>query len=164
VAKGRVVYAGWMRGYGKVVKIDHGGGFVTLYAHQSRIKVRRGSYVKRGQVIGYVGSTGRSTGPHLHFGLYRNGRAVDPLKYLGKRSKVATVRTITTRHKKMERYTIVQTKTVPIKGARALRRQLLNALEGRPKAYRWESYEGSSVRVSDRQRYEKKEATRWAAK
>ena len=164
VAKGRVIYAGWMRGYGKVVKIDHGAGFVTLYAHQSRIKVRRGSYVKKGQVIGYVGSTGRSTGPHLHFGLYRNGRAVNPLKYLGKSSQVATVRTITTRHKKMKTYTIVKTKTVPIQGAKAKRERLLTALEGAPRAYRWESYEGSFVRVGDRKRYEKKEGRRWVAK
>jgi murein DD-endopeptidase MepM/ murein hydrolase activator NlpD len=163
VAKGRVVYAGWMRGYGKVVKIDHGRGFVSLYAHQSRINVRKGNYVKKGQVIGKVGSTGRSTGPHLHFGLYRNGRAVNPLKYLGKRSKVATVRKITTRHKKMKSYTITKTKKVPIKGAKETRERLLSALETPPRAYRWERYETSFVRIGDRERYEKKER-RWAAK
>jgi len=165
VAKGRVVYAGWMRGYGKVVKIDQGGGFVTLYAHQSRIKVRRGSYVKKGQIIGYVGSTGRSTGPHLHFGLYRNGRAVNPLKYLGKRGRAVSLKKVTTRHKKMKNYTIVTTKKVPIKGARAMRDRLLKALDGPPKAYRWESYKHLFVRVNDRDRYRRRsEEERWAAK
>ena len=164
VAKGRVIYAGWMRGYGKVVKIDHGGGFVTLYAHQSRIKVRRGSYVKRGQVIGYVGSTGRSTGPHLHFGLYKNGRAVNPLKYLGKSRAASSLRKVTTRHKKMQSYTIVRTKTVTIKGAKKMRAQLLEALNESPKAYRWEQYEGSFVRIGDRSRYLQNGGERWAAK
>jgi murein DD-endopeptidase MepM/ murein hydrolase activator NlpD len=165
VAKGRVIYAGWMRGYGKVVKIDHGEGFVTLYAHQSRLKVRRGSYVRKGQVIGYVGNTGRSTGPHLHFGLYRNGRAVNPLRYLAKSAKTATVRKVTTRHKKMKSYTIVKTKKVPIKGARLIRDGLLKALEEPPTAYRWERYEASYVRVGDRERYrQEKKGRRWAAK
>jgi murein DD-endopeptidase MepM/ murein hydrolase activator NlpD len=161
VAKGRVVYAGWMRGYGKVVKIDHGGGFVSLYAHQSRLKVRRGNYVKKGQVIGYVGSTGRSTGPHLHFGLYRNGRAVNPLKYLGKSARVREDRVVTTRRKKMKSYRFVQTKTVPIKGAKALKERLLRALDEEPNAYRWERYEKSFVRVQDRNRYQQTEERRW---
>jgi murein DD-endopeptidase MepM/ murein hydrolase activator NlpD len=79
---GRVVFAGYTRGYGKVIKIRHSDGYMTLYAHQKKFKrgIRRGKYVKRGQVIGYVGSTGLSTGPHLHFGLYKNGRAINPLR------------------------------------------------------------------------------------
>jgi murein DD-endopeptidase MepM/ murein hydrolase activator NlpD len=167
VDKGRVVYAGWMRGYGKVVKIDHGRGFVSLYAHQSRIKVRRGSYVKKGQVIGAVGSTGRSTGPHLHFGLYKNGRAVNPLKYLGKRSRKVQTRTVTTRHKKMESYTLVTTKKVPIPGAKRLKNSLSRKVEATPSAYLWERYEGSSVRVGDRARYEENNESggkRWVAR
>ena len=165
VAKGRVIYAGWMRGYGKVVKIDHGRGFVSLYAHQSRINVRRGNYVKKGQVIGRVGSTGRSTGPHLHFGLYRNGRAVNPLKYLGKGSKAVTFRKITTRHRKMKTYTITQTKKILIKGAKKMREQLLSALKTPPKAYRWERYETSCVRVGDKPRYQEwGKEMRWVAK
>jgi len=79
-ADGEVIFAGWKGGYGKVTKIRHKDGYVTLYAHQSRIKVKVGEYVKAGEVIGYVGNTGRSTGPHLHFGLYKNGRAIDPMR------------------------------------------------------------------------------------
>lgn len=79
---GRVVFMGTTRGYGKVIKIRHSDGYLTLYAHQKSFRkgIRNGSFVKKGQIIGYVGSTGLSTGPHLHFGLYKNGRAIDPLR------------------------------------------------------------------------------------
>jgi murein DD-endopeptidase MepM/ murein hydrolase activator NlpD len=65
-----------------VVIIDHGGGFSTLYAHQSRLGVSQGQHVNQGDVIGYVGSTGHSTGPHLHFETRFNGVARNPLPYL----------------------------------------------------------------------------------
>ena len=78
-ADGKVIFSGWKGGYGKVIKIEHADGYVTLYAHQSRLKVENGTEVKSGEIIGYVGSTGRSTGPHLHFGLYKNGRPINPL-------------------------------------------------------------------------------------
>ncbi|WP_457593300.1 peptidoglycan DD-metalloendopeptidase family protein [Hydrogenimonas sp.] len=80
-ADGRVSYAGRLGGYGNVIKIRHRDGFMTLYAHLHKFRrgIRRGKYVKKGQVIGYIGSTGMSTGPHLHFGLYKNGRPVNPL-------------------------------------------------------------------------------------
>ncbi len=84
-APGRVVATGWSRVFGRYVEIDHGYGYRTLYGHMSRIAVRRGQYVKRGQVVGYVGSTGRSTGPHVHYTVYVNGRAVDPRPFLGLR-------------------------------------------------------------------------------
>ena len=79
-ADGKVIFSGWKGGYGKVIKIQHKDDYVTLYAHQSRIRVKKGIDVKSGQIIGYVGSTGRSTGPHLHFGLYKNGRAINPMR------------------------------------------------------------------------------------
>ena len=82
ISSGRVIYAGWMRGYGKVTKIDHGNGIVSLYAHQSKILVKSGQYVKAREVIGKVGSTGRSTGPHLHLGVYKRGKPVNPAKYI----------------------------------------------------------------------------------
>ena len=86
VTDGRVVYAGRKGGYGNFVRISHAGGLGSGYGHMSRIAVRSGTSVKRGQVIGYVGSTGLSTGPHLHYELYRNGRAVDPasVKYVSR--------------------------------------------------------------------------------
>ncbi|NOZ90125.1 MAG: M23 family metallopeptidase [Epsilonproteobacteria bacterium] len=86
-ADGKVIFSGWMRGYGKVIKIKHDDGYVTLYAHQSRRKVKVGQTVKKGQIIGFVGSTGRSTGPHLHFGLYKNGRAINPMRMVKFSSK-----------------------------------------------------------------------------
>ena len=82
VADGIVIFAGVLGGYGKVVKIEHKDNYMSLYAHQSRIKVSSGDEVKKGDIIGFVGSTGRSTGPHLHFGLYLNGRAIDPMKII----------------------------------------------------------------------------------
>ena len=81
-ASGRVVEAGWSTVFGRYVKLDHGFGYRTLYGHLSRIAVRQGQYLQRGQVIGYVGSTGRSTGPHLHYSVFVNGRAVDPRSFL----------------------------------------------------------------------------------
>lgn len=80
VADGKVIFSGNKGGYGKVVKIQHKENYVTLYAHQSRIKVKKGETVQQGDTIGYIGSTGRSTGPHLHFGLYKNGQAIDPMR------------------------------------------------------------------------------------
>ena len=79
---GVVVSAGPMGGYGNAVVIDHGGGMATFYAHQASVAVSAGQQVSRGQLIGYVGSTGFSTGPHLHFEVRINGTPVDPAGYL----------------------------------------------------------------------------------
>ncbi len=81
-AAGKIVFRGRKGGYGKVIEIAHKNGYKTLYAHMKSFKggLRKGSRVRQGTLIGYVGSTGRSTGPHLHFGLYKNRRAVNPLK------------------------------------------------------------------------------------
>lgn len=79
---GNVVYAGWMGGYGNAVMIDHGGGMVTLYGHNSSITVGEGEQVSKGQTIALAGSTGNSTGPHCHFEVRIHGEVVSPLQYL----------------------------------------------------------------------------------
>ncbi len=81
-AAGTVIYAGWLGGYGNLTVIDHGGGIATAHGHQSSLAAGTGAYVAQGQVIGYVGSTGHSTGPHLHFEVRLNGVPQDPLGYL----------------------------------------------------------------------------------
>ena len=79
VTDGRVEYAGWHGGHGNYVRLEHGGGIATGYGHMSRISVAPGMAVRRGQIIGYVGSTGLSTGAHLHYEVYRDGQTVDPM-------------------------------------------------------------------------------------
>ncbi|MBX7528278.1 M23 family metallopeptidase [Qipengyuania vesicularis] len=81
-AKGRVTYVGWKGGYGKTVEITHGNGLMTRYAHMSRFNAKVGDHVGAGETIGAIGNTGRSTGPHLHFEVRINGRAVNPRTFL----------------------------------------------------------------------------------
>jgi len=93
-AKGKIVYRGWKGGYGRCIEIKHAHGLKSLYAHMSRFRggLKVGSYVSQGSVIGYVGTSGRSTGPHLHFGMYKNGRAVNPARYVRVRKDTTIVK------------------------------------------------------------------------
>lgn len=79
---GRVAYSGWMSGYGRVVVVNHGNGYSTLYAHCSKLLVRRGAKISAGQVIAKVGASGRVTGPHLHFEVRKNNKPINPLRVL----------------------------------------------------------------------------------
>ena len=81
-ARGKVILQGYHRIYGKYIIVQHDNGYRTLYGHLSRILVKRGERLEQGEKIAYSGSTGRSTGPHLHFGLYRNRKAINPLSVL----------------------------------------------------------------------------------
>ena len=79
---GEVIYAGWWRGYGKMVIIDHGKGISTLYGHMSRIYAQKDQKIEKGQMVGLVGTTGWSTGPHLHFEVRKNGVPQNPIRWL----------------------------------------------------------------------------------
>jgi murein DD-endopeptidase MepM/ murein hydrolase activator NlpD len=81
-APGVVSYAGLRSGYGKTVEVDHGRGFKTRYAHLSAISVTPGQRIAVGQRVGALGNTGRSTGPHLHYEIWLNGRAVNPHRFI----------------------------------------------------------------------------------
>ncbi len=85
VASGVVTHAGKRYGYGLMVEVTHGDGYVTRYGHHKAIHVTTGDIVKKGQVIGEMGSSGRSTGPHVHFEVLKNGRHVDPARYVARR-------------------------------------------------------------------------------
>ncbi len=85
VASGVVTYAAIRSGYGKMVEINHGDSFATRYGHHAAILVSAGDIVKKGQVIGTMGTSGRSTGPHVHFEVLKNGRHVDPARYVARR-------------------------------------------------------------------------------
>ena len=82
VADGVVSYSGWRAGYGNVVEVDHGNGYVTRYAHNTRNTVRVGDLVRSGQEVAKAGSTGRSTGTHVHFEVWENGRVLNPRQFL----------------------------------------------------------------------------------
>lgn len=135
VNKGRISFAGRMGSYGNVVKIRHGGGYESLYAHQSRIKVKRGEKVKKGEIIGYVGSTGRSTGPHLHLGLKKHGRWIDPMKVLGKKSLETMV---LKKFTKYEDTTTIRYKTVEIQGAKKNKMKLLRYIKNKINTHVWD--------------------------
>ena len=138
VNSGKVIFAGRMGGYGKVVKIRHRSGYVSLYAHQSRIRARKGQRVKRGQIIGYVGSTGRSTGPHLHLGLSRYGKWVNPMKVLRRKAPRISL------NKKFIKY-----EKVVFKDAKENREKLVRLLENDAPSYIWNSTEDQNVTLKD---------------
>ena len=135
-----------MGGYGKVVKIKHPGGYESLYAHQSRIRVKKGQQVKKGQIIGYVGNTGRSTGPHLHFGLKKNGRWINPMSVLRKKSIKDTVLKKFTEYKNV---TTTKYKEVVIKNAKEKKTKLLSYLKQESTPFVWDGYNQTSMRVKD---------------
>jgi murein DD-endopeptidase MepM/ murein hydrolase activator NlpD len=85
-ADGIVSFSGWSGGSGNLVVVEHGFGYSTCYAHNRLLTVKIGQKIKRGEIIGYIGSTGNSTGPHVHYEVWHDGHAVNPNKYLAGRS------------------------------------------------------------------------------
>jgi murein DD-endopeptidase MepM/ murein hydrolase activator NlpD len=84
---GKVIYSDWETGYGKVIKIAHSNNIETIYGHCNSLNTKKNQNVKKGDIIGYVGSTGNSTGPHLHFEVRISGKPVDPSPYIYKQKQ-----------------------------------------------------------------------------
>ncbi len=144
VNDGTVVYSGYMGGYGKVVKIRHRGGYESLYAHQSRTHASTGQRVSKGDVIGYSGNSGRSTGPHLHFGMRKNGRWINPMTVLSKHSGPSSIL------KKFTKYEEVKTtkyKEVVIKDAKKNKNKLLASLRKNEESFKWQETVSSGMKV-----------------
>ncbi len=150
VNAGTVIFSGRMGGYGNVIKIKHAGGYVSLYAHQSRRRVKRGDHVKKGQVIGYVGSTGRSTGPHLHFGLMKNGRWIDPMKVLRKKSIKTSILKKFTRYEDAK---ITKYKMVDIQEITKEKTKLMKYIDTKATSHIWDNNESLTVHVNDKEKY-----------
>ena len=117
---GRVCFAGYSNGYGKTIKIRHSNGLTSLYAHQKGFKsgIHNGSKIKQGDIIGFVGSTGLSSGPHLHFGMYDGSRPINPLSVMKKKTEGFTgkeYRQFTAIRTKLDRIFNQKMRTKPIK-------------------------------------------------
>ena len=82
VKDGKIIFIGWQKIYGNFIMVKHNDGFITLYAHLSKVNVKVNQFVEQGEFIGTLGSTGRTTGPHLHFEVRKYGKLVNPLNYL----------------------------------------------------------------------------------
>jgi murein DD-endopeptidase MepM/ murein hydrolase activator NlpD len=128
-ADGIVKMAGWSGGYGNFVKLDHAGGIGTGYGHMSRIIARSGQRVRQGELIGYVGSTGLSTGPHLHYEMYRNGVAVDPRSV-----KFVTQAKLSGSALTSFRATLARMKAVPVGAPMRRPAQIANDIPALPKS------------------------------
>jgi murein DD-endopeptidase MepM/ murein hydrolase activator NlpD len=85
-ADGIVSFSGWSGGNGNLVVLEHGFGYSTFFAHNKKVNVKVGQIIKRGDIISYIGSTGNSTGPHVHYEVWKDGKSVNPYKYLKGRS------------------------------------------------------------------------------
>ncbi len=91
IANGIVIFSGSLGGYGNVVKVDHGGGYMSLYAHLTNSRVANGQTVNQGDIIAFSGNTGTSSGPHLHLGIYKNGTAINPMSVINNDSIIDTI-------------------------------------------------------------------------
>lgn len=146
IGDGRVIYAGWMRGYGNVVKIDHGGSIVSLYAHQSKIKTKKGAFVKSGNVIGYVGNTGVSSGPHLHLGIYQNRKPINPMNMISRDSKGRSVLKSIVKYEDVDE---IFYKKVPIPNAQENKTKLLELLRNQESSYIWKNMQKISKKEDE---------------
>ncbi len=140
IGNGIVTYTGWLGGYGKAIKVQYGGGYMSIYGHLSGFKASIGDSVSSGDVIGYSGNTGTSTGPHLHLGIYLNNSPVDPFSVIGKENSPVNM-LIDKVADAIGGGKQVQIKKIPIYNAVKHRDMLESYINQKTPSYDWEKYE-----------------------
>ncbi|MDD5406556.1 MAG: peptidoglycan DD-metalloendopeptidase family protein [Sulfurovaceae bacterium] len=140
IGNGIVTDAGWLGGYGKAIKIQHSGGYVSIYGHLSGFRISAGDNVRAGDIIGYSGNTGTSTGPHLHLGIYLNNSPINPMTVLEKGTSVVDT-IIDTVTEAIGNERVAETKKIPIYNAIKYRDMLESDINNKTPSYDWDKYE-----------------------
>ncbi len=140
IDNGIVVHVGWLGGYGKAIKIQHSDGYMSIYGHLSGFRTTVGDVARKGDIIGYSGNTGTSTGPHLHLGIYQNNSPIDPTSVIGKEGSIvdALIDKVTD---VIGGEKVAQTKKIPIYNAEKYRDMLESYIKNKTPSYDWIKYE-----------------------
>jgi len=146
IGNGIVTHVGWLGGYGKAVKIQHSNGYMSIYGHLSGFRTTVGDVAREGDVIGYSGNTGTSTGPHLHLGVYLSNSPIDPMSVLGEESSVVDT-LIDKVSGTISGTQVAQTKKIPIFNAEKYRDMLKSHISNKTPSYDWKKHE--SQRAQD---------------
>lgn len=146
VGNGIATHVGWLGGYGKAIKVQHSNGYMSIYGHLSGFRTTVGDAVQEGDVIGYSGNTGTSTGPHLHLGIYLNNSPIDPMSVLSEGSSVADT-LIDKMSGAIGGSQVTQTKKIPIFNAEKYRDMLESHISNKTPSYDWKKYESQRAQA-----------------
>ncbi|MDY0194754.1 MAG: peptidoglycan DD-metalloendopeptidase family protein [Sulfurovaceae bacterium] len=146
IGNGIVTHVGWLGGYGKAIKIQHSNGYMSIYGHLSGFRTTVGDAAQEGDVIGYSGNTGTSTGPHLHLGIYLNNSPIDPMSVLGEESSVVDT-LIDKMSGTIGGTQVAQTKKIPIFNAEKHRDMLESHISNKTPSYDWKKHESQRAQA-----------------
>jgi len=146
IGNGIVTHVGWLGGYGKAIKVQHSDGYMSIYGHLSGFRTTVGDVVQEGDVVGYSGNTGTSTGPHLHLGVYLNNSPIDPMSVLGEGSSIAD-KLIDKMSDAIGGTQVAQTKKIPIFNAEKYREMLESHIRNKTPSYDWKKYESQRAQA-----------------